>query len=201
MMGFILNKSDRGELKHLKPVEQKALHECLVWSRQGTNNKVLQMFGTIFESFHSAVGSLMTKIRTALPEGSTECRIRASARQTHTPTTSTLLETLGEETVGMVFLDPAGMPLKYDQLQVLKDNVGTAACRIQVDAAGRTQGSWRPTGVAFNTDEDPTLDDKWRRDLSLGVDHVLHESRVTASDPHYAGHLVAGLQCDSIPWP
>ena len=121
MMGFILNKEDvGGELRNLKPAEHKALHECLVWSREGTNNKVLQMFGTVFDNFRTAVGTLMAKIRAALPEGSTACRIRASARESHRPTTGTLLETLGEERVGMVFLDPAGMPLKYDQLQIFK---------------------------------------------------------------------------------
>ncbi len=76
------------------------------------------MFGTIFESFHAASTQLMEKIKSALPEGATACRIRAAARESHRPTTGTLLETLGEESQGMVFLDPVGMPLKYDQLQV-----------------------------------------------------------------------------------
>ena len=71
------------------------------------------MFGTIFESFHAASTQLMAKIKSALPEGSTTCRIRATSRESHRPTTGTLLETLGEETQGMVFLDPVGMPLKY----------------------------------------------------------------------------------------
>ena len=153
------------------------------------------MFSTIFESFRAAAGNLMNKIRAALPEGSTACRIRASARETHRPTTGTLLETLGEESTGMVFLDPAGMPLKYDQLQVFRDIVGTAACRIQVDAAGKTYGSWHPTGLAFNTDGDPTLDDKWRKDLSLGADHVLKESWVTATDAHYARRSALSPPC------
>ncbi len=69
---------------------------CLTWSRTGTNNKVLQMFGTTFENFHAAAGSLMNKIRSALPEGSTKCRIRTSAREMHQPATGSLLDTLGE---------------------------------------------------------------------------------------------------------
>ena len=212
MMGFILNKEEiGGELRNLKPAEHKALHECLVWSRDGTNNKVLQMFGTIFDNFRMALGTLMGKIRGALPEGSTACRIRASARETHRPTTGTLRDTLGEERVGMVFLDPAGMPLKYDQLQIFKDCcphvfkacrpvqhthtksmapiqdiVGTTACRIKVDySADKSASGWHPTGLTLDTDQHAGLDDKWRKDLCLGADHVLKESWVTANDPHY----------------
>ena len=111
------------------------------------------MFGTTFENFHAAAGSLMNKIRSALPEGSTKCRIRTSAREMHQPATGSLLDTLGEgdicvyhdalrvgqlpkgmrvlpplcpalacleknefpESTGMVFLDPQGVPLKFDQ--------------------------------------------------------------------------------------
>ena len=40
MMGFILNKNAGGELRNLIPGDQRALQECLVWCRQGTNNKV-----------------------------------------------------------------------------------------------------------------------------------------------------------------
>ena len=88
----------------------------------------------------------MNKIRSALPEGSTKCRIRTSAREMHQPATGSLLDTLGEgdicllmhcgcaascthpasfdvsypknvfpESTGMVFLDPQGVPLKFDQ--------------------------------------------------------------------------------------
>ena len=48
---------------------------------QGTNNKVLRMYGTIFEKFTVAAGELMEKIRTVLPEGSTKCRIRTRPRE------------------------------------------------------------------------------------------------------------------------
>ena len=120
MMGFILNKNDHRDMRNLTPEETHALHECLVWCRTVLNNKVLQMFSTVFENFHHAAGELMDKIRTVLPEGSTKCRIRTSAREMHQPTTSTLLETLGEETTGMVFLDPVGVPMKYDQMQIYK---------------------------------------------------------------------------------
>ncbi len=60
------------------------------------------MFGTIFESFHAASTQLMEKIKSAPPEGATACRIRAAARESHRPTTGTLLETLRDESQGMV---------------------------------------------------------------------------------------------------
>ena len=103
-------------MKNLTPGEVDALHEVLTWCRAGTNNKVLRLYGTIFENFNAAVGTLMSKIRSVLPEGSTACRIRASARETHQPRVGTIQDTLGEESCGMVFLDPTGVPLKYDQL-------------------------------------------------------------------------------------
>ncbi len=138
-MGFVLNKNGADLNRNITPGEQAALHECLTWcrglgrcalclhrtllhphlattrvhvqhqGRQGTNNKVLRMFSTIFENFHTASTQLMDKIRSALPEGTTACRIRAAARESHRPRTGTLLETLGEESQGMVFLDPVCM--------------------------------------------------------------------------------------------
>ena len=60
---------------------------------------------------------MMARIKSTLPEGNTKCRIRFSARETHNPTTGTLLDTLGTETTGLVYMDPVGVPLKYDQFQ------------------------------------------------------------------------------------
>jgi len=57
----------------------------------------------------------MSKIRTVLPEGSTKCRIRTCPRESREPIVGTLHETLGEMNSGMVFLDPSGIPLNYDQ--------------------------------------------------------------------------------------
>ena len=118
----------RGQLEkiivaHLEPPVRNIMLETfssLYVNASGLNNKVLQMFSTVFENFHHAAGELMDKIRTVLPEGSTKCRIRTSAREMHQPTTSTLLETLGEESTGMVFLDPVGVPMKYDQMLIYK---------------------------------------------------------------------------------
>ena len=183
MMGFILNKNDHRDMRNLTPKETHALHECLTWCRTGLNNKVLQMFSTVFENFHHAAGELMDKIRTVLPEGSTKCRIRTSAREMHQPTTSTLLETLGEESTGMVFLDPVGVPMKYDQMQIYKDIVGTAHCRIHIDALTDERSkhwNWKNTGsIELN------LSEKNKTDISRGADHILAQTQIKASDFHY----------------
>ena len=174
-------------MRNLKPVELKALHECLTWCRSGTNNKTLQMYATSFENFHHAAGKLMDKIRTVLPEGSTKCRIRLSKRESHTPSVSTLLETLGEESQGMVFLDPTGIPMKYDMLQIYKDAIGTASCRIAVDA--QYKNTWKKTGLVIDTAKDPSFDESWKRDISKGADHLLETSYITASDHHLDAKL------------
>ncbi len=69
-----------------------------------------------------------------------------------------------------------------------KDIVGTAACRIEVDVQGKVLGKWQPTGLVIKTGDDTNLGEKWRQDISQGADHVLRESWVTASDPHYERH-------------
>ena len=127
----------------------------------------------------------MDKIKTVLPEGSTKCRIRLTKRETHTPHVSTLHETLGEESQGMVFLDPTGIPIKYDQLEIFKEAIGTASCRISVDASH--QNAWQITGLVIDTKKD--LGDDWKRDISKGADHILQNSYVTASDPHLDAKL------------
>ena len=105
------------------------------------------MFGTIFESFHAASTQLMDKIRSALPEGATACRIRAAARESHRPTTGTLLETLGEEGQGMVFLDPVGMPLKYDQLQVYHSRAGSEQRPVSTETGWEREREWDPNAA------------------------------------------------------
>ena len=75
----------------------------------------------------------------------------------------------------------------------IKDIVGTAACRIKVDSQSKSLGDWRSTGLTLDTDQHAALDDRWRRDLCLGADHVLKESWVTANDPHYVRDLVIRL--------
>ncbi len=66
-----------------------------------------------------------------------------------------------------------------------KEIVGTATCRISVDVEGKTRGKWQSTGLVIQTGDGTNLGEKWRQDISQGADHVLRESWVTASDPHY----------------
>ena len=81
---------------------------CLSWGRLPGNNRALEFFGTVFESYANATDTLMGRLRSVLPEGSTKCRIRATARESRDPLGSgTLMDTMGEETVGMVMIDPS----------------------------------------------------------------------------------------------
>ena len=125
MMGFLLHRNDGGFLRKLKLAENEiaAIHECLSWGRLPGNNRCLEFFGTVFESYQNAIDSLMGRLRSVLPEGSTKCKIRATARESRDPLGSgTLMETLGEETVGMVMIDPSHVaPFRYEATQTLQD--------------------------------------------------------------------------------
>ena len=86
---------------------------------------------------------------------------------------------------------PFHKPPDY-RLEIYRDIVGTAACRIEVDAPGKFPNTWQKTGVVINTQDHPELDnDKWRRDISLGAEHVLQESIITCTDPHYDAALAS----------
>ena len=143
------------------------------------------MYATNFENFHMASTALMHKIRTVLPEGSTKCRIRMSKRESHTPTISTLHESLGEETEGIVFIDPSGIPMKYDMLQIYKDIIGAGACRIAVDTP--RDNTWQQTELVIDTDKD--LHKSWRKDISLGAEHILKTTHISANDRHLDAKL------------
>ena len=67
----------------------------------------------------------MNKIRSALPEGSTKCRIRTSAREMHQPATGSLLDTLGEGDIVCLLMrcgcvasctHPAGFDVSYQKM-------------------------------------------------------------------------------------
>ena len=65
--------------------ETKALHECLMWGRQPGNNRVLEFYGTLYESFQQACKEMMGEFKGCIPEGSLQARIRATKRETTTP--------------------------------------------------------------------------------------------------------------------
>ena len=48
----------------------------------------------------------------------------------------TLADTLGEETMGLVVVDPDGHPFKYNQLEVYESIVARQSVRIEVDVPG-----------------------------------------------------------------
>ena len=58
-----------------------------------------------------------------------------------------------------------------------------------MDVEGKTRGKWQSTGLVIQTGDGTNLGEKWRQDISQGADHVLRESWVTASDPHYDAKL------------
>ena len=123
-MGFLINKSS-GKSMGLTPHETNCVHECLTWGRAFGNNKILAFFGTVYESFQDACGQLMDKFRSVIPEGCLRARIRATNRESREPIEGDLGETLGEEAIGMVVVDSAGHPMKYDALNVFSDVVAT----------------------------------------------------------------------------
>ena len=170
------------------------------------------MFSTVVERFTTVAGELMDRIRTVLPEGSTKCRIRTRPRESRDPVTGSLRETLGEMESGMVFLDPTGVPMKYDQpgtllrcktwfmkahplgalrlrscvslrMKIYSEAIGAIACRTEVDVPGALPNSWQPSG-ALDT-ANLNLSDERKHAISQGARHILWVSWVSASDPHY----------------
>ena len=182
---------------------------CLTWGRQPGNDKVLEFFGTTFETYARAADTLMGRLRSVLPEGSTRCRIRASAREGREPQQGTLLDTLGDETVGYVMIDPScnGAQLCVCVARCAKPVASGAlrCCSVltqgispmrysEMDILNGIIGkssvrlcvedallnkSWRKVGKRIEG-----LDDKWCEDFSRGV-QLLKQTWVKATEPHY----------------
>ena len=127
-MGLILNKKS-GKTSGLTPEELNAVYECLTWGREEGNNKVLAFFGTVFESYDAACGTLMRRFKSVMPEGCPRARIRATRRRSLADDDGCLADTLGDEATGMVVVDAGGHPMKYDSLTVLQDDID--ACDIR----------------------------------------------------------------------
>ena len=165
--------------------ETSALHECLMWGRQPGNNRILEFYGTLYESFQQACKRMMGEFKGCIPEGSLQARIRATKRETTTPEKAgedIIGHTLGEEAIGMVVVDPSGHPMKYDGLTVLESVVATQHCRIEVDVPDPSGKGWRSTNRTLDLSK---LDESVRENIQKGSAHILEESHVSAADAHY----------------
>ena len=183
-LGFVLNKKS-GKFMGLTPAETDAVHECLAWGRQDGNNKVLAFFGTVYESFQGACKTLMRRFQSVIPEGCHRARIRATRRESHEPHEGQLGETLGEEAHGMVIVDPAGNPMKYDALSVFEDVVATQRSRIEIDIPGEGGRGWQRTSASVDTQHDENLDESWQENIAAGAAFLREETWVAANEPHY----------------
>lgn len=193
-MGFVLNERS-GKFMGLSPQETQAIHEILTWGRQGGNNKILAFYGTAFESFRGACKQLMDQFRNVMPEGCHRARIRMTKRETKQPMEGTLADTLGEEACGMVVVDSSGHPMKYDALKILEGAVGTQHLRIELDVPREGGSGWRRTASHIDTQEQQTLNDSWRQDLTQGAGHLLQETWVPANDPHLDAKVWPHVHC------
>ena len=182
-MGFLLNKQS-GHFMRLTPSETDAVHEVLSWLRAG-NNKILSFYSTNFEAFQQACSKLMSRFQPVIPEGCLRARIRATNRESREPKEGTLADTLGDETTGMVVVDVAGHPLKYDALSVFESVVATQSARLELEVPGPYGKGWQRTGNFVDTGGDAMLDDAWKSDIASGSKHILEETWVPANDPHY----------------
>ena len=112
-MGFVLNRRG-GKFMGLTQGETDALHEILSWGRQPGNNRILEFYGTLYESFQRACETMMGEFKGCIPEGSLQARIRATKRETVTPMRAgedIIGNTLADEAIGMVVVDPSGHPM------------------------------------------------------------------------------------------
>jgi len=179
-MAFILNKTKLTG-KGYQPNEDAAIHEILTWGRQHGSNRILMFFGTAMEAFHTACDKLMGCFRSVLPQGCLRARIRQTKREHRDAKEGFLADTMGEEGHGMVVVDSAGHPLKYDQLKAMQDMCAKQWSRLELDVPGPRGKGWRRTNSFVDTQE---LEEDWRRDMNTGCDHMLEETFVHGNDPH-----------------
>ena len=168
-LGFCLDKTS-GQFLGLRPEELDALHEVIQWGRQPGNNKVLNFFGQTLEDFSNACKAAFSeKFKDLLPKGRNCGRVRVTGKDTvEVRNGSTLGQTLGDETTGMVVVDLGEHPIRYNQLTVYENIVAKhKSVRFDVEAThdGR---SWRRTQSSFDLDES-TLNDTV--DVAIWVAH------------------------------
>ena len=128
------------------------------------------------ERFDGACRKLGERIKSVLPQGSHRARIRATSREVRQPRDGALAETLCEESVGLVVVDPDGHPLKYNQMEVFESIVAKQAVRIEVDVPGKDNRGWRRSSCSFEVDTQHDLDDAWKADLAGGIQYMQQET-------------------------
>ena len=122
-LGFLLDRGETGKFMGLRPRELAALHEILMWGRELGNNSVLRFFGSTFEDFSDACRTLASKWKHLLPTGNNRVKVRMTGKDKVNVKESTLGETLGEESTGIVIFDYEGHPIRYNQIAVFEDIV------------------------------------------------------------------------------
>ena len=87
----------------------------------------------------------------------------------------------------MVMVDPSTIcPMRYNQLEILNSFLGMSSVRLTVEDV-KQNDSW----TRFNRVVDTTgLDDQWRKDYTTGAQHLLKQTKVSVTDPHYETSLV-----------
>ena len=127
----------------------------------------------------------MGEFKGCIPEGSLQARFRATKRETATPVRAgedIIGNTLADEAIGMVVVDPSGHPMKYDGLTVLENVVASQHVRIELDVPGPGGKGWRRTNSSVLTS---ALGERVCEDISKGSAHILEHTYVSGSDPHY----------------
>ena len=180
-LGFVLGRRNGQFLKGLRPNEVEAIREILVWGAQPLNNKILGFYGSVLEKFDGACRKLMSRIKSVLPHGCPRARIRATSREVRQPRDGELGDTLGEESTGLVIVDPEGHPLKYNQMDVYQSILGKQSVRIDVDIPGHGGRGWKRSGSSFELEHQHDLDDAWREDITTGAKYMLQETWVSTS--------------------
>ena len=100
-----------------------------------------------------------------------------------------------DQECGLVVLDPSGVAVKYDQLQILSNIVGSSAARIQVvDYQQPGSSKWqRARSRTIDFREVESFDDSWKNDIVAGTKHIIKNAWVAADDAHMDAKIVVGF--------
>ena len=87
----------------------------------------------------------------------------------------------------MVMVDPSTIcPMRYNQLEILNSFLGMSSVRLTVEDVKKNDSWTRVNRVVDTTG----LDDQWRKDYTTGAQHLLKQTKVSVTDPHYETFLV-----------